>query len=101
MRAVRSVFTNAVVGTNDVVILAANNNRRSLLLANNSASIIYFAFGQVAVAGQGLKVASGAPPVILDYEQFGALLALDIHAIASGAGAFVSVIAAENCGMEV
>lgn len=101
MRAVRSVISNASVGVADVVILGANNNRRSVALSNNSANTVYYTFGQVAVVGQGIKVATGSPVVILDYEMFGALLAQDIHAIASAAGSLVSVIAAENCGMEV
>lgn len=101
MRAVRSVISNAIVGTADVVILGANNNRRSVVLANNSATAVYFTFGQVAVVGQGIRMNTGAPPVILCYEMFGTLLAQDIHSIALAASSPVTVIAAESCGMEV
>ena len=71
----------------DATVLAANKNRTMLGLVHDSDTVMYFAFGEAAVSGKGLRLAASGGAVLYDARvPVGA-----VHCITAGAAKNVSI----------
>lgn len=88
MRGVEWPFTVGTVGS---MILGPNPNRVSLRFSGDGAKTITISTDGVPVSGQGLVLTATNPVADLTYDQIGNRIRQPIYAIASGAGALLTV----------
>ena len=80
---------NATVGTSDGIILGVNAGRRRLTVSPPAVGRITLFFGKAAILDQGESIMAGTAARTFTYDDIGALLCGEIHAIADAAGRLV------------
>ena len=77
---------SVAVGTSSVLLTGYNSHRVRLLFSPTQTNRVWLAFGQAAVANQGIALFPGAQPFPLSRENMGASIEQDVFAISEGTG---------------
>lgn len=80
------------VGTSSVQALPANPKRMSLTFCSHSNATLTYTFGIPAVAGSGIVLGSGQPPVTIRREEIGGLIEQPVNVIASAVSSFATIL---------
>lgn len=88
----RSTTYHFTIGTSSTLILGPNPKRTSLVLNGDNTNTITVGFDGNQVANQGLTVSQYQPTIAVDRIDVGEQIANPVYAVASAAGAKLTVI---------
>lgn len=93
---IRGAYSTPVVTLAESVVLGANPKRKTIVFSNPSANPIWLAFGQAAVANQGIQLPINTLALTLKDSEFGSLLHVDVHAITTVASGNIGILVGED-----